>query len=101
MVSVYSQFMQNFGQVTNLVLVAPLAGQFYLLIHSFLIGLIISVIMYGNYKNGIKFSVPILCVSYGIFYFISNFASDGIDSTHGAILACECEIDLRSNKKLI
>lgn len=42
-----------------------------------------------------------LCVSYGIFYFISNFASDGIDSTHGAILACECEIDLRSNKKLI
>ena len=45
MVSVYSQFMESFGQVSDLVLVAPVAGQLYLLIHSVLIGLIISVIM--------------------------------------------------------
>ena len=42
MVSVYSGFMESFGQVTDLVAIAPLAGQFYLIIHSFLVGMIIS-----------------------------------------------------------
>ena len=73
MVSVYAQFMESFGQVSDLVMVAPVAGQFYLIIHSLLIGLIISVIMYGGFKKGIKFSIPIVVVSYGIFYVISNF----------------------------
>ena len=73
MVSVYAGFMESFGHVTDLVVVAPVAGQIYLIIHSLLIGLIISVIMYGNFKKGIKFSVPVVVVSYGIFYLISNF----------------------------
>ena len=73
MVSVYAGFMEGFGQVTDLVAIAPVAGQTYLIIHSLLIGLIISVIMYGSYRKGIKFSVPIVVVSYGIFYLISNF----------------------------
>ncbi|WP_407380044.1 type II secretion system F family protein [Methanobrevibacter sp.] len=73
MVSVYAGFMESFGQVTDLVRVAPVAGQFYLIIHSILIGLIISVIMYGSFKKGIKFSIPIVVVSYGIFYLVSNF----------------------------
>ena len=67
MVSVYAQFMESFGQVSNLVLVAPVAGQFYLVIHSSLIGLIISVIMYGSFKKAIKFSVPIVVVFMGYF----------------------------------
>ncbi len=75
MVSVYAQFMESFGQVTDLVAVAPIAGQFYLVIHSILIGLIISVIMYGSFKKGVKFSVPIVVVSYGLFYLISNFGA--------------------------
>ena len=75
MVSVYAQFMESFGQVSNLVAVAPVAGQFYLIIHSLLVGLIISVIMYGSFKKGIKFSVPIVVVSYGICDLISNFGA--------------------------
>ena len=75
MVSVYAQFMESFGQVSDLIALAPIAGQFYLIIHSILIGLIISVIMYGSFKKGIKFSVPIVVVSYGIFYLISNFGA--------------------------
>ena len=75
MVSVYAQFMESFGQVTDLVAVAPIAGQFYLVIHSVLVGLIISVIMYGSFKKGVKFSVPIVVVAYGIFYLISNFGA--------------------------
>ena len=75
MVSVYAGFMESFGHVTELVSVAPVAGQLYLVIHSALVGLIISVIMYGSFKKGIKFSVPIVVVSYGIFYLISNFGA--------------------------
>ncbi len=75
MVSVYAGFMESFGQVSDLVATAPIAGQFYLVIHSALVGLIISVIMYGDFKKGIKFSVPIVVVAYGIFYLISNFGA--------------------------
>ena len=75
MVSVYAGFMESFGQVSDLVATAPIAGQLYLIIHSLLVGLIISVIMYGNFKKGIKFSVPIVVVSYGIFYMISTFGA--------------------------
>ena len=74
MVSVYSQFMQSFGKQTQLISVAPFAGQIYLVIHSVLVGLIVSIIMYGNVKKGIKFSIPLALLSYGIFYLISNFA---------------------------
>ena len=74
MVSVYSQFMQSFGKQTQLILAAPFAGQIYLVIHSVLVGLIISIIMYGDVKKGIKFSIPLVFVSYGVFYLISNFA---------------------------
>lgn len=74
MVSVYSQFMQSFGKQTQLIMVAPFAGQIYLVIHSVLVGLIISIIMYGEVKKGIKFSIPLALVSYAIFYLISNFA---------------------------
>ena len=43
MVSVYSQFMQSFGKQTQLISVAPFAGQIYLVIHSVLVGLIVSI----------------------------------------------------------
>lgn len=75
MVGVYAGFMESFGQVTDLVAIAPVAGLFYLIIHSLLVGLIISVIMYGSFKKGVKFSVPIVVVAYGIFYLISNFGA--------------------------
>ncbi len=75
MVSVYEGFMESFAHVTELVSVAPVAGQLYLVIHSALIGLIISVIMYGSFKKGVKFSVPNIVVAYGIFYPISTFGA--------------------------
>ena len=75
MVSVYGNFIQEFSHNSELIAVAPLAGQIYLIMHSFLVGIIIAVIMYGNYKKGIKFSVPLVVVSYGIFYLISTFGS--------------------------
>lgn len=75
MVSVYGGFMESFGQVTDIVSIAPVAGQMYLVIHSFLVGFIISIIMYGEVKKGIKFSIPLVVASVVIFYAISNFGA--------------------------
>lgn len=76
MVSVYSGFMQSYGLESELILTAPLAGEIYLIIHSFLVGFIISIIMYGEIKKGIKFSLPLVATSFGIFYIISTFGGN-------------------------
>lgn len=73
MVSVYSGFMQSYGMESEIVLTAPLAGEIYLIIHSVLVAFIISIIMYGEIKKGIKFSLPLASASFGIFYIISTF----------------------------
>ena len=72
MVSVYSGFMQSYGMESEIILTAPIAGELYLVIHSILVAFIISIIMYGEVKKGIKFSLPLATVSFGIFYFIST-----------------------------
>lgn len=74
MVSVYAGFMQNYGNTSQLIQIAPLAGEIYLIIHSVLVGLIISIIIYGEIKKGVKFSIFLVIGAYCIFYFISNFA---------------------------
>jgi flagellar protein FlaJ len=73
MVSVYSSFMQSYGMESEIISTAPLAGEVYSIIHSVLVGFIISIIMYGEIKKGIKFSLPLACASFGIFYIISTF----------------------------
>ena len=73
MVGVYSGFMQSYGMASEIILTAPIAGEIYLIIHSVLVAFIISIIMYGDIKKGIKFSLPLAIASFGIFYFISNF----------------------------
>ena len=75
MVGVYSGFMKGYGMESEIVLTAPLAGEIYLVIHSVLVGFIISLIMYGEIRKGIKFSLPLAAASFGIFYFISTFGS--------------------------
>ncbi|MBR4447517.1 type II secretion system F family protein [Methanobrevibacter sp.] len=76
MVSVYSGFMQIYGMESEIILAAPIAGELYLVIHSVLVAFIISIIMYGDFKKGIKFSLPLVVVSFAIFYFISNFGGN-------------------------
>ena len=73
MVSVYSGFMQSYGMDSAIIFTAPLAGEFYLIIHSILVGFIISIIMDGEIKKGVKYSLPLVAGSFGIFYFISTF----------------------------
>ena len=73
MVSVYSTFMQSYGMESEIILTAPLAGEIYLIIHSCLVAFIISLIMYGEFKKGIKFALPLAAASFGMFYLISTF----------------------------
>ena len=73
MVSVYSGFMQSYGMDSQIIFTAPIAGEMYMIIHSVLVGFIISIIMYGDVKKGIKYSLPLAVGSFGIFYFISTF----------------------------
>ncbi|WP_407413034.1 type II secretion system F family protein [Methanobrevibacter sp.] len=73
MVSVYSGFMQSYGMESQIILTAPLAGEIYLIIHSVIVAFIIGIIMYGNVKKGVKFSLPLATASFAIFYFISTF----------------------------
>lgn len=73
MVGVYSQFMQSYGMESEIILTAPVAGEIYLIIHSVLVAFIISIIMDGDLKKGIKYSLPLATAAFGIFYFISTF----------------------------
>ena len=73
MVGVYSGFMQNYGMESEIILTAPIAGEIYLIIHSILVAFIISLIMYGEFKKGIKFSLPLASASFCIFYLVSTF----------------------------
>jgi flagellar protein FlaJ len=76
MVSVYSGFMHSYGMESEIILTAPIAGELYLVIHSILVAFIISIIMYGEFKKGIKFSLPLAATSFGVFYFISTFGGN-------------------------
>ena len=73
MVSVYSGFMQGYGMESEIISTAPIAGEIYMLIHSILVAFIISIIMYGEIKKGIKFSLPLAAAAFGIFYLLSSF----------------------------
>lgn len=75
MIGIYSSFMESLGKSSELIETSKVAAGSYIIIHSALAGLIIGLIMYGNFKKGIKFSIPLTIVSYGLFYLISNFGA--------------------------
>lgn len=72
MVGIYSSFMESLGKESELISTALTAAGSYIIIHSILVGFIIGLILYGDFKKGIKFSIPLAIVSYGIFYLVST-----------------------------
>lgn len=73
MIGIYSSFMLELGKAGTICEVAPLAAEIYLIIHSIFSGFLIALIMYGDWKKGFKFSIPITVVAFMIFYVVSNF----------------------------
>lgn len=75
MIGVYSSFMINLGKGSDICEIAPLAAQIYLIIHSIFAGFLIALIMYGDLKKGLRYSIPITCSAFLVFYLISNFGA--------------------------
>ena len=75
MVGVYSAFMIGLGKGGAICEVAPLAAEIYLIIHSILAGFLIALIMYGDLKKGLRYSIPITCSAFLVFYIINNFGA--------------------------
>ncbi|WP_297981723.1 type II secretion system F family protein [uncultured Methanobrevibacter sp.] len=73
MVGVYSSFMQELGKISAISEIAPLASEIYLIIHSILAGFLIALIMYGDIKKGLKFSIPITILAFLVFTLINTF----------------------------
>ncbi|MDR2873703.1 MAG: hypothetical protein LBV42_03030 [Methanobrevibacter sp.] len=73
MVGVYSTFLTHPGKETELVKIAISAVRYYIIIHSTLLGFIIGIILYPDFKKGLKYSIPLVILSYSIFYMISTF----------------------------
>ena len=75
MVGVYSSFMMELGKGGAICEVAPLAAEIYLIIHSICAGFLIALIMYGDLKKGIRYSIPITSFAFLVFYIINNFGA--------------------------
>ena len=75
MIGVYSSFMIELGKGGAICEVAPLAAEIYLIIHSISAGLLIALIMYGDLKKGLRYSIPITCCAFSVFYVINNFGA--------------------------
>ena len=75
MVGVYSSFMIELGKGGAICELAPLAAEIYLIIHSILAGFLIALIMYGDLKKGLRYSIPITCSAFSVFYLINNFGA--------------------------
>ena len=75
MVGVYSSFMIELGKGGAICEVAPLAAEIYLIIHSILAGFLMALIMYGDLKKGLRYSIPITFSAFLVFYLINNFGA--------------------------
>ena len=75
MVGVYSSFMIELGKGGAICEVAPFAAEIYLVIHSILAGFLIALIMYGDLKKGLRYSIPIACSAFAVFYIINKFGA--------------------------
>ncbi|SFL34125.1 flagellar protein FlaJ [Methanobrevibacter olleyae] len=73
MIGVYSSFMIELGKGSAICEVAPLAAEIYLIIHSICAGFLIALIMYGDLKKGIRYSIPITVSAFLVFYLINSF----------------------------
>ena len=73
MVGVYSSFMMELGKGGSICEVAPLAAEIYLIIQSICAGFLIALIMYGDLRKVLRYSIPITSSAFLVFYLINNF----------------------------
>ena len=73
MIMIYSGFIANLGKPNPLADAAYIAASGYIIIHSIIAGLLIGIVLYGSARKGIKFSLVLAPLAFGIFYVIKTF----------------------------
>jgi archaeal flagellar protein FlaJ len=73
MAMTYSSFIESVGKTNPILGAANIASAGYIIIHSIIAGLLIGIVLYGSAKKGVKFSLALVPVAYGIFYVIKTF----------------------------
>lgn len=71
MIGLYSEFIEQVGRYNPLTSTIPTASIGYIFIHSILVSLLLGIVMYSDYKKGIKYLFIIPPVSLAV-YFISK-----------------------------
>ena len=69
----YSSFIGSLGKPNPLLGASYTAAAGYIIIHSVIAGLLMGIVLYGNTKKGIKFSLILVPVAYGVFFLIVTF----------------------------
>ncbi len=70
MAMTYNSFIGSLGKPNPLADAAYTSATGYIIIHSIIVGLLIGIVLYGSAKKGVKFSLALAPLSYGIFYVI-------------------------------
>ncbi|HEX7468271.1 MAG TPA: type II secretion system F family protein [Methanobacterium sp.] len=73
MIMIYSGFIESLGKVNPLLGAATISASGYIIIHSIIAGLLIGIVLYGSARKGVKFSLILAPVAFGIFYMIKTF----------------------------
>jgi flagellar protein FlaJ len=73
MIMIYSNFIESLGKTNPLLDAAVLSASGYIIIHSIIAGLLIGIVLYGSAKKGVKYSLILVPVAYGLFYLIKTF----------------------------
>jgi archaeal flagellar protein FlaJ len=73
MIMIYSGFITSLGKVNPLLGAADISASGYIIIHSIIAGLLIGIVLYGSARKGVKFSLILAPVAFGIFYLIKTF----------------------------
>jgi len=73
MIMIYSGFIASLGKANPLADAAYISASGYIIIHSIIAGLLIGIILYGSARKGVKFSLILAPVAFGIFYLIKTF----------------------------
>jgi archaeal flagellar protein FlaJ len=69
----YSSFIESLGKTNPLLGAATIGAAGYIIIHSIIAGLLMGIVLYGSARKGIKFSLALVPVAYGIFFVIMTF----------------------------
>ncbi|MFY9637622.1 MAG: type II secretion system F family protein [Methanobacterium sp.] len=73
MIMIYSGFIESLGKVNPLLGAADISASGYIIIHSIIAGILIGIVLYGSARKGVKFSLILAPVAFGIFYLIKTF----------------------------